>query len=393
MNQAVNEIELETLEGERGLPSVNARNTSDSAKKGLGILFLLIVLLLGGGFVYFYVVRQKQAADAAPPPKSEQLENRMPAKLFADAPPPPPEAPQEALAAGPTVPAVFVPEPLPGQPSAQVVPAGPSRPALQLDKSAASLMVGETQGGAGGTGEDAAGEASAAAHPGMVGVEGAGTGGGSSGGGLGSLLNGTSTPMAAANRLTDRNFTLAKGAFIDCVLQTRLDTTVPGMSACVVTRNIYSDNGKVLLIERGSTVIGEYSSGVQEGMNRIFVLWTRIKTPNGITMNLDSPGTDPLGASGLGGRVNNHFFKRFGAAMLLSLVDDAAAYAATRHADNGGGPVYYGNTSDAAQDMASKTLDKTLSIPPTLYKNQGERINIFVARDLYFGNVYALRSY
>jgi type IV secretion system protein VirB10 len=166
---------------------------------------------------------------------------------------------------------------------------------------------------------------------------------------------------------------------------------VPGMSVCVVTRNIYSDNGKVLLIERGSTVTGEYARGLQQGMNRIFVLWTRIKTPNGVIISLDSPGTDPLGASGLPGKVNRHFFQRFGAAMLLSLIDDAAAMIANNSGGDGT-TVNYGNTSQAANDMASKTLETTINIPPTLYKNQGERINIFVARDLDFGNVYALRT-
>jgi type IV secretion system protein VirB10 len=174
-------------------------------------------------------------------------------------------------------------------------------------------------------------------------------------------------------------------------LQTRLDTTVPGMTGCVVTRNIYSDNGKVLLIERGSTVTGEYRSNMKQGQARIFVLWTRVKTPNGIVVDLSSPGTDPLGGAGVPGYIDTHFWERFGGAIMLSLIDDIAE-AVTKQTNNGEQTINFGNTSDAAQDMASEALKNTINIPPTLYKNQGERVGIYVARDLDFRGVYELSS-
>jgi type IV secretion system protein VirB10 len=185
---------------------------------------------------------------------------------------------------------------------------------------------------------------------------------------------------------------LAKGSFIDCVLETRIDSTVPGMTSCIVTRNIYSDNGKVLLIERGSKITGEYQSDMKQGQARIFVLWNRIKTPHGVTVNLDSPGTDPLGGSGMPGYVNRHFAERFGAAILLSMIDDAFATAANlaqKSRDNQ--TIVYQSTSSSANDMATEALRHTINIPPTLYKNQGERINVLVARDLSFEGVYDVR--
>ena len=142
---------------------------------------------------------------------------------------------------------------------------------------------------------------------------------------LGLMLTSTRTDSQSASLLENRNYLLAKGSFIDCVLQTKLDSTVPGMTSCVVTRNIYSDNGKVLFIERGSTVSGEYQSNLHQGQSRMFVLWSRVKTPSGVVINLDSPGTDSLGSSGLPGYVDNHFWQRFGGALMLSLVQDAAS--------------------------------------------------------------------
>jgi type IV secretion system protein VirB10 len=210
---------------------------------------------------------------------------------------------------------------------------------------------------------------------------------------MAALLISTRTPPSSAETLGNRNFILAKGSFIDCALQTRLDSTVPGMTACVITRNIYSDNGKVLLLERGSTVTGEYQSNMKQGMARIFVLWNRIKTPNGIVIELDSPGTDQLGGSGLPGHVDNHFWDRFGGALLLTLINSAAqglsSYAGNLSSQaglqqnfNGGGG------SGNAQNVATEALRNTINIPPTLYKNQGEQVGIYVARDLNFSSVY-----
>ena len=208
-------------------------------------------------------------------------------------------------------------------------------------------------------------------------------------GGLATALVSTDTPPRAAGMIANRNLTLAKGTFIDCVLETRIDSTVPGMTSCVVTRNIYSDNGKVLLIERGSKITGEYQSGLQQGQRRLFVLWNRIKTVHGVTMNLDSPGTDPLGGLGMPGYVDRHFAERFGAAILLSMIDDAFATASNltqRSHDNQ--TIVYNSTASNANTMAAEALRNTINIPPTLYKNQGERINVFVARDLSFEGVY-----
>ena len=93
---------------------------------------------------------------------------------------------------------------------------------------------------------------------------------------------------------------------------------------------MYSDNGKVLLLEKGSQVTGEYQGAVQNGLNRIFVLWTRIKTPHGVLVNLDSPAADALGGAGLPGEVNYHWWKRFGRALLFTLIEDAFQYGMTR---------------------------------------------------------------
>lgn len=204
-------------------------------------------------------------------------------------------------------------------------------------------------------------------------------------------LKSAPTPRALAGTIGNRNLLLAKGTMLDCVLNTAINSSIPGMVSCTLTRNIYSDNGKVLLLERGSLVTGEFGGRIKTGQKRIYVLWNRIKTPNGVVVNLDSPGADALGRSGVDGDVDKHWGERIGNAFLLSLIQDAIGFAATRGGNqNGSSQMFFQNTQQAGDNMATTILKDSLQIPPTITRNQGERIAIFVARDLDFSAVYDL---
>ncbi len=174
---------------------------------------------------------------------------------------------------------------------------------------------------------------------------------------------------------------------IDCVLETRLDSTLPGMTRCMTTTDIYAETGRTVLIERGSVITGEYHGDLRPGQERIDVIWDRVRTPRGVIIDVSSPGTDALGTSGLDGHVDEHWFSRIGSAFLLSIVEDVVASAAQREATSGAlgnGTLVLTNTSQTGERLAEKVLDNSINRSPTLTKNQGERIGIFVARDLYF---------
>src|SRR5262249_26794920 len=141
--------------------------------------------------------------------------------------------------------------------------------------------------------------------------------------GLGALLRPTVTPAVDASVLPTRRFLLAKGAFIDCTLETAIDSTLPGMTTCITATDTYSADGTVVLLERGTKLVGETRGQVQQGMARVFVLWTEARTPTGVVVPLSSPGTDELGRSGLPGEVNTHFWQRFGAAILMTVINGA----------------------------------------------------------------------
>jgi type IV secretion system protein VirB10 len=193
---------------------------------------------------------------------------------------------------------------------------------------------------------------------------------------------------ASARLLHTQRMLLPKGAFIDCTLETAIDSTLPGMTTCVTATDTFGVDGRVVLLERGTKLVGETRGQVQQGSARVFVLWTEARTPAGVIVPLDSPGTDELGRSGLSGSVDRHFWERFGAALLVSAVD-GAVQAAVQSSSRGGGAIIY--NPSAAQDVTTEVLKSTLSIPPTVRKQNGDRIQILVARDIDFTSVYELR--
>ena len=204
--------------------------------------------------------------------------------------------------------------------------------------------------------------------------------------GLRELLMPAATPAVSARVLPTQRLLLPKGAFIDCTLETAIDSTLPGMTTCITATDTFSADGKVVLLERGSKLVGETRGEVQQGSSRVFVLWSEARTPTGVVIPLASPGTDELGRSGLSGQVERHFWERFGAAILISIID-AGSEAAVQSASS---TIIYNPT--ATQDVTGEVLKDTLRIPPTIVKSQGDRIQVLVARDLDFRSVYELRA-
>ena len=205
---------------------------------------------------------------------------------------------------------------------------------------------------------------------------------------MATLLQPTVTPVVQANVLPTQRMLLPQGAFIDCTLETAIDSTLPGMTTCVTATDTFSADGTVVLLERGTKLVGETRGQVQQGAARVFVLWTAARTPTGVVVPLASPGTDELGRSGLPGEVDRHFWDRFGAALLISVVEGGIQAAAQPHGGNG--TVVY--NPSASGDVTTEVLKSTIGIAPTVTKHQGDRIQILVARDLDFRRVYALHS-
>ena len=172
------------------------------------------------------------------------------------------------------------------------------------------------------------------------------------------LRPGVATP-ARAQLLPTQQFLLPKGAFIDCTLETAIDSTLPGMTTCVTATDTFGVDGKVVLLERGSKLVGETRGEVQNGAARVFVLWTEARTPTGVLVPLDSPGTDELGRSGLPGEVNRHFWDRFGAALLISVVDGAMQAAVQTSVDPPAGFLEGIKPAPKPEDLVANLISTT----------------------------------
>jgi len=221
---------------------------------------------------------------------------------------------------------------------------------------------------------------------------------------LGSLLGGAapqlhgeagsrSSSAISASMLGNRSLTLPKGTAFTCALKTRVVSATSGLIGCQVQRNVFSDDGRVVLIERGSHVDGEYHiASVKPGTVRIPVVWTRIRTPNGVVVDIDAPGTGPLGEAGIDGYVDNRWGERIGAALLLSLIDDSVKLVIQNQAnDRQGDTIVLPSTTANTSKLAEKVLDSTINIPPLIYQNQGGIVGVYVKRDIDFSSVYALQ--
>lgn len=202
------------------------------------------------------------------------------------------------------------------------------------------------------------------------------------------MLKSTRLEGSHARHLGNRNYIVAMGTSIPCVLETALSSDQPGFASCVINRDVFSDNGRVVLMEKGTQIVGEYRGGLKRGQKRLFVLWSRAKTPTGVIIALGSPATDALGRTGFDGHVDSHWWERFGSALLLSIVGDVARFAGRHLQDQN---VDAQSTTDAGTQAAAIAVEQSINIPPTLNKRQGELVSIFVARDLDFSGIYELR--
>lgn len=187
---------------------------------------------------------------------------------------------------------------------------------------------------------------------------------------------------ARATAMRNLDAVIPQGAVIPAVMETAINSDLPGLARAMVTRDIKSFDGSTVLIPRGSRVIGQYKSGVAMGASRVFVVWTRVIRPDGVSIQIASPAADPLGRGGLEGRVDRHFFSRFGGSILMSVLNaGVAAVGNTRSTSQ----IYIGSASEAAN--LAGTVMKSDQVAPTIQTRQGAPVTIFVARDLDFSGV------
>lgn len=176
---------------------------------------------------------------------------------------------------------------------------------------------------------------------------------------------------------------IAQGTLIPGIMETAIQSDLPGGIRAVVSNPVWSADGSSILLPAGSRLIGQYRSDITLGQTRVLVAWNRAITPDHRSVSLGSSGADALGRGGQGGKVDTHFAQKFEAAFLVSIVTGLAnfgtgAAVVAPYLNEG-----IDNGIATSADAANGTLEEYLSIAPTIHIDQGSPVTVFVQRDLY----------
>ena len=187
-----------------------------------------------------------------------------------------------------------------------------------------------------------------------------------------------------ARLLRTTGYTITEGTVIPGVLETAIHSALPGLVRALNAADVYSHDGSQLLIPKGSRLVGRYQSNTRRGQVRVFIVWTRLIRADGMSVLINSPGTDPLGRAGLEGEVDTHFFQIFGSAILLSILDAGLEIGIQAVKEQGNNNTNIGQGSSGLDRAGEIALRDSIQIQPTIHIDQGTRISIMVARDLDF---------
>ena len=196
----------------------------------------------------------------------------------------------------------------------------------------------------------------------------------------------SSFETSRANNLGDLGEIIVQGTIISAVLETAINTELPGIIRAQVTEPVFSYDGSEVLMPSGTRIIGTFNSDISTAQSRVLIAWNRAITPSGESVELGSTGTDRLGRSGTAGNVDSRFLERFGSAIVISVISAIPSFLSTEteSANVEAANDVANNASSDLGEQAETALEDYLNLPPIIRVPQGEEIRILVNRDLVF---------
>jgi type IV secretion system protein VirB10 len=322
-----------------------------------------MALGIGGAGVLGLFVFSSLSGDRSAHAQTAPATATAPALRGQQGPTPPSPSPVASAAAGVAPPALATQMPLPAQPNAG--DANLRAPAVVVDLADSGAAAAPGLRAPGAQGED-----------GKVSPEER----------FAARVTASSADTVRATQMRDVGRLVPQGAMIPAVLETAIDSDLPGSVRAVVSRDVRGFDGSQVLIPRGSKLIGQYKSAAAVGQTRAFVVWSRLITPTGVSVDIGSPATDQLGRGGLAGETDSHFFRRFGASIMLSVISAGLEAVAHAGSNNTNTALIIGSPAQASH-MADIALQKQIDIPTTIRVKPGASVQVFVARDLDFSGV------
>ena len=187
-------------------------------------------------------------------------------------------------------------------------------------------------------------------------------------------------------------FELKVGTLIPAILDTQINSDLPGMIIAHVSRPVRDTRtGKAVLIPAGAKLIGDYDQHIATGQKRLLVIWRRVQFPDASTLALEKmPGLDARGQAGFQDKVDNHYWRTFGSAMLLSVISAAAQQSQgdIQTIDDTGRRTFTRREALSAElgrqwgEVGRETIKRNSDIQPSLIIRPGFRFNVLVNKDI-----------
>jgi type IV secretion system protein VirB10 len=189
-------------------------------------------------------------------------------------------------------------------------------------------------------------------------------------------------------------YMLMAGSVIPATLITGINSDLPGQIQALVSQNIYdSSTGNNILIPQGARLIGTYDSQIAYGQSRVLIVWSRVIFPNDQYIDLEGmPGADLSGFAGLTDQVDNHYFRIYGSALLMSLFSAGMQLSQPQSSNAMGAPtsqqIIAGAMGQELGQTSTQMIQKNLNIQPTINIRPGDNFNVLVTRDIPFKGPY-----
>jgi type IV secretion system protein VirB10 len=201
---------------------------------------------------------------------------------------------------------------------------------------------------------------------------------------------------AVAYRVPHPTFTIRKGTLIPCSDVTAIDTGSGGNVGVTATIpiDVWSMNHRMILLGKGTTVVGDVGHGLVNGLDRLGVVWREFTTPapDSVGVSINSPAVGPLGEGGLDGDVKRHEWQKIKGVLALSLLQGGLNIGQALAQSRGTTNIDFSAVTNGGNEIGNTLLQSQISIPDTIHRDQGLACGIYMAQDIDFSNVYSLRT-
>jgi type IV secretion system protein VirB10 len=178
------------------------------------------------------------------------------------------------------------------------------------------------------------------------------------------------------------------GTIIPGILETGINTDLPGNILARVTENIYdSQTGRKLLVPQGTLLVARYNSSVSYAQHRVQIVWDTLIRPDGFQMDLG--GMNAVDKKGMSGQLASYhenwfeYLKAAGIITAFSLANSKMAETAAQYASSSAASAIAESNAQFVNQMGGNIVNRAMNIQPTLTVDSGTLINIMLNKTLY----------